>query len=270
MTTAIVRPPSAAFRDALSEHPDRARIDPERAARQHAAFVEAVRATGTAVLALPPDPLLPDATFVSDCCLALPGPDGRARLVVTRPGAPSRRPEVAAVADAARRLAPSATTASIEGPATLEAGDVIVFGPWIAVGLSARTNRAGAEQLAEAARPLGYRTVCCPVGDRLHLASEVTVLSRDALVGTTAGFASLAAAEQAPRGWLDGLERVLVPDDERPAANVLALGSHAVLAAGHPLTAARLRARGLVVHEVGLDEFTRADGGPTCLVCLVP
>ncbi len=253
----LVRPPGPAFSEALSEHPERAQIDPAAAAAQHAAFVAALRACGATVEELPADPVLPDATFVSDCVVPLDG-----LLVVTRPGAESRRPETTAVAEAAQRLVPSARVATIEAPGTLDGGDVIVFGRTLAVGVSARTSRDGAEQLRALAAPLGYDVHLCPVEGRLHLASEITVIAPRTLVGTSAGFASLP--------WLaPDITRVLVPDDEVAAANVLPVRGRCVLAAGHPKSVAALRAAGQDVIEVPLHEFTRADGGPTCLVVVL-
>lgn len=90
----IVRPPGEAFRRALSEHPDKAFIDPESARREHAAFVTALREAGVEVAALPADDELPDACFVSDVLLTLPragDAGGRAVLAV----APDRARPVA-------------------------------------------------------------------------------------------------------------------------------------------------------------------------------
>jgi dimethylargininase len=251
----LVRAPTAAFRQALSEHPQAGSIEPERAARQHAAFVAALVDAGCQVVRLAPEPDLPDAPFVSDTLVALE------RLVVlTRPGAPSRRPEVASVERCVRRLT-SARIDRIAAPGTLDGGDVIVYGNRLAIGISARTNRAGAEQLARIAAGAGYRPFLCPVSDRLHLATAVTALGGDRLLGTSAGFASLDAV-----GAAEGVERVLVPDAELPAANVLPAGGRCLVAAGYPRAAALLRARGDEVVELELGEFTKADGGPTCLV----
>ena len=270
----LVRAPGAAFRRALSEHPERHLIDSDRAVAQHRGFVAALVANGVSVVVLPPEPDLPDATFASDTLLALPRAGdlgGRtALLVLARPGAESRRPEVESVAVAARGLVPTqADEIQIEDPGTLDGGDIVVFGDRVAIGVSGRSNVCGAGQLALAVQSAGYRAFLCPVTDRLHLASGVTAIGSRRLVGTAAGFASLDAAgpEVAPG---HEVERILVPDGEPGGANVLALGGHCIMAAGNPVTAAALRAAGESVVEVDLEEFARADGGPTCLVAIVP
>src|SRR5439155_21314863 len=148
-------------------------------------------------------------------------------------------------------------------------GDVIVYGDRIAIGLSERTNRAGAEQLARIAEGLGYRAYLCPVEDRLHLASAVSVLGPRRLVGTGSGFASLDAGGPGAAPAHE-VERVLVPEDQVAGANVLALGGRCFVAAGHPAATGALTGAGEDVVETELDQFTRADGGPTCLVALVP
>jgi dimethylargininase len=267
----IVRPPGRAYRDAISTNPDHGLIDVDRARAQHEVLCAALEATGLRLLRLPADDDLPDATFVSDTLIALePRVRGRApAVVVARPGTASRRPEVESVARAAIEALPDATVLRVEEPATLEGGDVIVYGDRIAIGLSARTSEAGARVLADAARLLGYRPFLCPVTDRLHLATAVTAVAPDTLIGTAAGFASLDAAgpDVAPPGEI---RRLLLPDEELVGANVLALLGHAILAAGNPTAARLLHREGLAVHELELGEFTLADGGPTCLVNVLP
>lgn len=265
----IVRPPGAALVEALSEHPERDLIDVTHARREHAAYVAALRAAGLEVIELPADDDLPDATFVWDTVLAFPEPGSEGPttlLVATRPGAPSRRPEVASVVARARELAgPGAAFAEIAAPGTLDGGDVITYGDRVAIGVSARTNREGAGQLASAVEAVGYRAFLCPVIDRLHLASAVSPLGARRMIGTAAGYASLedAGAETAPA---DEIQRLVIPDEELPAANVLKAGGRCFLAVGFPTAVQLLRAVGEDVAEVELSEFTRADGGPTCLV----
>jgi dimethylargininase len=268
----IVRPPGPAFRDAISTNPDHVRIDAARARAQHAAFCAALEDAGLALLRLPEEPDLADATFVSDTLVALAPvlAGGSPAAVVARPTHSSRRLEGDSVLRAALANLPASTrVVRVEDPGTLEGGDVVAFGDRIAIGLSDRTNLAGARVLAELAASLGYRPFLCPVTDRLHLATAVTAARPDTLIGTAAGLASIDAAGQdaAPPGEI---HRLLLPDDELPGANVLALGGHAFLASGNPTAARLLRGTGLVLHELELDEFALADGGPTCLVNVLP
>ena len=264
----IVRPPGPEFHDAISTNPDRGRIDVSRVHAQHAAFCGALEDAGLSLLHLPEEPGLPDATFVSDTLVALAPvlPGGQPTVVVARAAVASRRPEVDYVLRAALAHLPAdARVVTVEDPGTLEGGDVIIYGDRMAIGLSARTNVLGARVLADAARSLGYQPFLCPVTDRLHLATAVTVVAPDTLIGTAAGFASLdvAGPDAAPPREI---RRLLLPDGELPGANVLALGGHAFLASGNPTAARLLRETGLRVHELELDEFALADGGPTCLV----
>ena len=268
----IVRPPAAAFCDAISNNPDHHRIDVSRARAQHVAFCAALEDAGLPLLRLPEEPDLPDATFVSDSIAALaPILPGRQPLVVVaRPAVAARRLEVESVLLAAlSQLQADTQVVRVEDPGTLEGGDVVVYGDRIAIGLSARTNDLGARVLADAARSLGYRPFLCPVTDRLHLATAVTAVGPDTLIGTAAGFTSLDAGgtDAAPAGEL---RRLLLPDEELLGANVLSLGGHVFLGMGNPTATRLLRETGLVVHELELDEFALADGGPTCLVNVLP
>ena len=108
----IMRPPGAAYANAISTHPCHARLDVTAALHQHEALRALMVQAGADVVLLPPDPVDPDAPFVQDVMISFPPPDdpaGRSVLLVaTRPGAPARRPEVAAVVAAARALVPAA------------------------------------------------------------------------------------------------------------------------------------------------------------------
>jgi dimethylargininase len=268
----IVRPPGPAFRDAISNHPDSHRIDVSRARVQHAAFCAALESVGLPLLRLREEPDLPDATFVSDSLVVLapPLPDRSPVVVVARPAIASRRLEVESVLQAALAHLPAGTgVVQVEVPGTLEGGDVIFFGDRIGIGLSRRTSLAGARVLADAARSLGYRPFLCPVTDRLHLATAVTAVTPDTLIGTAAGFASLDAGGPAAAPP-DEIRRLTLPDGELLGANVLALGGHAFVGAGNPTATRLLGEAGLVVHELELAEFALADGGPTCLVNILP
>src|SRR3990170_1923995 len=91
-------------------HVDRAPIDVGVAARQHAAYEEALRALGARVERGAAAPECPDSVFIEDTAVVF---DEIA--VLTRPGAPSRRTEVEAVG---RALAAYRELRAIDAPAT--------------------------------------------------------------------------------------------------------------------------------------------------------
>src|SRR5205085_1539383 len=91
---------------------------------------------------------LPDSVFVEDTAVVF---DELALL--TRPGAESRRAELAPVA---AQLAAYRSIACIEPPGTLDGGDVLVVGRRVFVGLSSRSNIAAVEQMRRHLAPYGY------------------------------------------------------------------------------------------------------------------
>jgi len=228
---ALVRPPSDAYARCLRTDASRA-IDVAKARAQHAAYCEALRACGLEVVALAPEPDLPDACFVEDTAVVV-GP----RAVITRPGAPSRRGETASVE---RALAATHEIRRVER-GLVDGGDVLVVGRVAYVGLSARTDETGARELGRALE-MEVRTV--PVGRALHLKSIVTRLAR------------LAGALAIGGG---------IETDEPAGANVLDIGRYAVVSAAAPRTAERLRTLGVEVHVVDVGEFHAGDAGLTCL-----
>jgi dimethylargininase len=270
----IMRPPSDAFRRALTKHPLGGHTDPQAAQRQHAWLREKMAQAGADIVLLDPDPDLPDAPFVQDVMIAFTRadePSGHsALLVATRPGAPSRRPEVASVIAVARQLVPpDCHFLQIEEPGTMDGGDILVFGRRVIIGLSGRTNRAGAEQLRAAVEDLGYRAFLCPVSDgRLHFASAITRVRPDCAIGTAVGYRDLDAAgpDVLPE---NEVRRIVIPDEELPAHNVVLINETLFVPAGNPVSVGLLREAGEHVVEVPFEQFTRADAGLTCLMGIV-
>ena len=233
-------------------HLERAPIDPERAAAQHAEYEEALRRMGCRVERLAETPELPDSVFVEDTAIVL---DEVA--VVTRPGAPSRRAEIATAAAALQAYRP---VAAIAAPATVDGGDVLVVGRRMFVGLSARTNGEGVRQLSAIVSPFGYSVQPVPIDGCLHLKSAVTQVGPEVLLCNPA--------------WVDpgtfaGLNAIPVPGEEPFAANVLRIGSSVLCPAAHAKTAAELTRRGFDVYSVDVSELAKAEGGITCCSLLV-
>ena len=226
---------------------ERAPIDYPRAVAQHAAYERLLEDLGLEVVRIEADEALPDCCFVEDIAVVL---DEVA--VLTRPGAPSRRGETAAVAEALGAFRP---IVRLDEPARIDGGDVLVLGRRLFVGLSNRTDAAGREALATAVRPFGYEVVPVRMEGCLHLKTAVTAAATDVLL-VNPDWVDLAPF----RGW----DKVDVAPSEPWGANVIAVGGAVVAAAGFPRTAERLRARGLHVYTVDVSEFQKAEGGVTC------
>lgn len=247
---AIVRPPPASYARALTREADPRPVDLDVALRQHAEYVAALRAMGVGVTELPPDERFPDSCFVQDPAFVLD-----TILVVGRAAEPSRRHEEK---DLVKALEPAEFAVfRMTRPATLDGGDVLVTEDRLYVGLSGRTNQQAVELLEMVfSRPVV--PVCVPP-QFLHLLTGCSYLGHNRLLTT---------AECAALPEFAAFEKLVVPDEELPACNVLALGGAALVPAGYPRTAARLQAEGFTLYPVPLSEYEKRDGSVTCLSLL--
>ena len=225
-------------------------IDVARAREQHAGYVAAIRATGVQVVSVAADEAHPDCCFVEDPAVVI----GRHALI-TVPGAESRRGETGAVASA---LADFCDVHYMALPATLDGGDVLRVGDRLFVGLSARTNEAGARTLETLAAEEGVSVIRVPLQSGLHLKEHVTLANEHTLV-VPPGF------DLSPFTGLDHIEV-----EGRFASNVLALGGVVLVSASAQQTGAALEAHGLSVRAVPADELHKGDGALTCLSLRIP
>lgn len=250
-TRAIVRPPAPNFSQGLTTAGLGA-PDYERALQQHANYCAALVECDLKVITLAPDEDYADSTFVEDTAVVT---DHFA--VLTRPGAPTRAGETASMRRALAEFFPD--LAAIEAPGTVDGGDVCEAGKHFFIGISERTNEAGARQLTALLAPFGYAGV--PVDIRserslLHLKSGLAYLGDKRLVVTNA---------LAGRAEFAGYEQVLVNDTEAYAANCVRVNDFVLVASGHPLFAAKLQALGYRTIALEMSEFQKMDGGLSCL-----
>ena len=251
---AIVRQPAPNFAVGLTtsrEGPP----DLGRALEQHGAYCTALERCGVELTVLPVDPRHPDSTFVEDTAIVTPR-----GAIITRPGAPSRAGEVDEVAAAVRGWHPQ--VAHITMPGTLDGGDVCDAGGHFLIGLSARTNEAGARQLAGLLGDLGYRSSLLDIRGSLRLLHLKTGMAY-------LGDGRLVVSADMPRfPALAPYELVAVDDDERYAANCLRVNDRVLIAAGYPRIAQRLGALGYETVPLEMSEFRKMDGGLSCLSLL--
>jgi dimethylargininase len=226
--------------------------DPDFAAllADHSAYVAALRQCGLTVTILPPLDDFPDALFVED--VALTFPEG---AILLRPGAPSRAGEVAHIADAL--AAEHGTLLAMAGPGHVDGGDVLRQADRVQIGLSRRTDRAGADELAVLLAQLGYRAeiVATPPG-MLHFKTGCSLVD-DATI--------LVIPELAASDRFADLSVLTTPDGERGAANVLRINDHLLVNAQYPATLAMLQSLGLSCIALDTVQIARIDAGLSCM-----
>ena len=250
-THALLRLPGDNFATGLTQASEGA-PDPELALEQHQRYCEALSACGLSLTVLPADLRHPDGCFVEDTALIT-----ERGAIITRPGAPSRRGEVDVIDAALKGL--FAEIPRIRAPGTVDAGDVCEADGHFLIGLSARTNEAGAEELAGLLGDLGYRATVLDIRssrELLHVKTGISYLG-DGRMLATAGVPRVPA--------LDVYEIVEVPASERYAANALRVNEHVLLAAGYPKTQAAIEALGYEIIALEMSEFRKLDGGLSCL-----
>jgi dimethylargininase len=255
-TRAIVRRPGQNFAAGLSsagEGPPNL----DRALRQHAEYVRALRDRGIQVTELAADEAYPDGTFVEDTAILT------ARgAILTRPGAPSRAGEVPRIAECLRNFYTEPST--IEAPGSVDGGDICEADGHFLIGVSARTNAHGARQLAQHLHRLGYASSTVDIRDKpalLHLKSGIAYLG-EALWVMQSGVQN----ELRPLPGLDGADNpVVAAPAEAYAANCIRVNDAVLVAAGYPKLKAALEQRGCRVVALEMSEFRKMDGGLSCL-----
>lgn len=248
---ALVRPVPASFARALVRNVS-PRLDPLVAGQQHQNYRELLAAAGYAIEEVPTDESCPDCVFIEDTAVII----GSVALI-TRPGAPSRRPEIGPVAAALQSHMP---TVVVTEPGTIDGGDVFRSGQTIYVGRSKRTNGEGIEQLRKVAAREGHVVVIVAVHDTLHLKSAVLPVDGDTVVVTP---------NSVEEDQLSGLRIIYENDAERFRFSAFPLRDGRLLVTENsPRTSATLESAGYETVAIDVSELQAADGGLTCLSIL--
>jgi dimethylargininase len=250
-TDAIIRLPAVTFAGGIATAGLGAPSLP-LALEQHAQYVAALERCGLRITTLEPDPAFPDSTFVEDTAVIVGD-----RAVLTRPGAASRLGEAGAMRDTLARFFRQFDT--IAAPGTLDGGDVCETEDHLYIGLSARTNRAGAEQLAAFVAPFGVASTFVDMSGMtsiLHLKSGMSYAGDGIFV---------AIDELLPRLDLGGARIVRTRAGEEYAANCVRVNDAVLIAAGYPDLEQQLRSHGLSPLPLDMSEYQKMDGGLSCL-----
>jgi dimethylargininase len=219
---------------------------------QHRRYAAALEACGLKTTTLPADPRYPDGTFVEDTAIVT-----AKGAIVTRPGAPARAGETEVIAAALAQH--YGRLARIAAPGTVDGGDVCETDSGVLIGITARTNEAGARELAALLGDLGYDATLVDVRGipgLLHLKTGIAYLG-DGRLAIAAGLPRLPAFAR--------YELVEVSPAESYAANCIRVNDRVLVAAGYPRFADELARLGYDPLPLEMSEFRKMDGGLSCL-----
>jgi dimethylargininase len=248
---AIVRPPSANFADGLTSV-DLGKPDYGLAIEQHEAYCRVLESCGLSLIRLEADERYPDSTFVEDTAVVT-----SRGVIMAQPGAASRLGEIDEVELVLRKFFTRFYAIHEEG--RLDGGDICEASDHFFIGVSRRTNEAGAAQFAEFLDAMGYGATLIDIrslSNILHLKSGLAYLG---------GNRMLVIDELKNLNQLGDYELINVDKAEAYAANCLVVNNRILVASGFPALERRLRELGYDTVVLDVSEFQKMDGGLSCL-----
>jgi dimethylargininase len=245
---AIVRRPGASVVSGLRTGggPD---PDPAGVEAEHLAYVVALRSAGLEVEVLEPLEAFPDSVFVEDVALVF-----AAGAILLHPGADSRRGEGAhmlpVLARHFERVLPM-TNGFADG------GDILVMQDKVVIGLSARTDRVGAETVVQLLAELGLRCVIAETPNGvLHFKTGCSMIDEGSVLTVPA----LAACPV-----FKGLRIIETPAGEEAAANMIRVRDRAIIGAHFPRTRDLIEQLGIATVSLPVSEIAKIDAGLSCM-----
>jgi dimethylargininase len=233
----------------INECPDRANT-----LEQFGVLRSTMEAFGCEVIDVPELADHPNSVFPRDVALCTPR-----GFIKLRMGLEARRGEEEWMARALD-LHGASCIGTIEAPGTVEGGDVIMAGAVAFVGISKRSNAAGAQQLSGMLAEMGYEVRTTSLDERwMHIGGPMSVIGPDRVVCCRKVF---------PDGFFDGFDVIEVSGSGPSTGNVICLGENEVIAnaSENAETIIELERSGVAVHGLDLSEFRKGAGGPTCLI----
>ena len=221
----------------------------EKALLQHSEYIEKLKKCGLQLRILEADDKFPDSTFVEDTVVV-----NEDCAIITNLGAPSRKGEEKDIKKVMEEF--YSNLESIQKPGTLEGGDVLRIEDHYFIGLSKRTNKAGANQLANILKKYGYSSTMVKLLKFLHLKTGVAYIGDNNLI--TAG-------EFIKASIFKDFNTIQVDKDESYATNCIRINNFILIAKGFERLKTLILERGFEILEIEMSEFRKMDGGLSCL-----
>lgn len=244
---AIVKRPAKNFAHGITTS-NLGKPDYTLALKQHDAYCEALVKCGLALTILEADPNYPDSCFVEDTAIVT-----KNFGIITRPGDQSRLGETEIIE---KTLNPLLKLHYIEAPGTADGGDIMQADDKFFIGLSGRTNLAGAKQLSKILKEYNFDVYSLPVCNILHFKTGVNYLGDNNMI-LHQSFST--------KDDFNFYHQIVINADEKYAANSLRINEYVLLPAGFPNTKSAIEKLGYKIIELEMSEFQKMDGGLSCL-----
>lgn len=235
------------------------RLDVEKMENEHLAMIEAYKTNGVEVVLLEANSNRPNAVFARDFggCIKEGYLLGRFKETI-------RYEERAAYENIMQELGIPKVAEVKEG--VFEGGDfTFVDDQTIAIGMVARSNEKGIQEIREALAPRGYEVIGVPCDEKyLHLDLCFNLVDEHLAVVYSAGL---------PEDFLKLLKEKHIEIIDVPAAdifkhgcNLQAIGNKRVISLKQNVYVNEaLAKKGLKITEVDITEILKAGGGPHCM-----
>jgi dimethylargininase len=224
--------------------------DYERACAQHLDYCDALRKCGVIVTSLPGGCFVNNIAVVTEYLAVIGNFSDDDQRQCEKKG-------LASVLAGARCLK------FITAPGRLDCSDVLRVGDHFYIGLTEGTNHEGAAQLGFFLKEYGYPVTITDLtgGNSLHLGAAAADLEKNRL---------LIREELAPHFEFIGYEKIVVPYEERGAANARMVNGTLLLPAGYAATLRAVKKSGIPFIEVNVSEFEKMGSGLGCLSLCLP
>ena len=217
--------------------------------KEHDNYIKALKDSGVNVISLAPLEGFPDSIFVEDPALTF-----RDFCIILRPGAKSRFGE--------RKVFESEAKEHFEKvfaleKGTVEGGDVLRINDNFIIGLSDRTNKYGAEELANKLIYLGATVEISKTPEGiLHFKSECSLLDDETIF--------LTRRMSETKFFSKNYRTVEVPSGEEIAANSLRVNENLIIPMGFHETQ-ELLSKNYKIKLLDVNEISKVDAGLSCM-----
>ncbi len=255
--SAIVKKPCKNFSQGLTTS-TLGSPDYEKVLEQHENYIRTLRKCGLEVHILEADENYPDSTFVEDTAIV-----NEKCAIISNPGAQSRKGEVKAIFNFIKNNYNHnyEKIERIEAPGTLDGGDIMRINKCYYIGLSSRTNKEGASQLAKILGSYGFTSQVVEMKESLHLKSGLNYIGDNCL---------LSIDEFKDNPLFQQYNIIQVEKDEEYAANCILVNGYLIMPKGYNKLKEKLTKSNYIIIELEMSEFRKMDGGLSCLSLRFP